>query len=339
MGHNQALIKYQEKLVELCERCGKVSGLTQCQLSGSTLQLRHGEHNLLILTGTDPGVLEIKTQPLTYRQTDAWAPVIDTFLFGAAKAMGDALLDPSVQSNRWSGHLNVSWPGLAKALIQVGSDPEVAESMGLVLNFYVDLQNHPELGMGVLGGDTRNAAPLAFGIPDERARLKRIVEEFKNGSYKTILGLTLALTQVNSFSFADRYQTPGREHRYGMINAENIGQSWNKFSGSRLEVRSFFSPRNTAEMLSNYRIVANRLVYLKQSQVDRGAVLDFKHDRFIQSQYKVSGLQPGVSLEAAARAYVSYLRDAGLNPQDEVKFLRDPEVQRAVRTQTRRWCF
>lgn len=333
--HKQdSLERYRETLAQICRQCEQVSKLETCQMDGGVLRIRASGKQLTILSDIDPGVLEIKTLPLTYGETAAWAGIIDTFIFGAAKAMGEEILDPSIERNRWSGHVNVSWADLRRDGELASKDPAIAQTMRLFLNFYVDLQNHPEMGMGVLGGDTRNATPLAFGDEEERGRLTTIVNRMREGAYQSIFDVGLALTAPTAWSFADRYKTQGRNHRYNMINTENIGTRWNKQNGSRLEIRSFFTPRNADDMLANYRIVTKRLLYLQS----KDHVIPYNGQRFMRSSYRTHGLQPGITIDEAADSYISYLRGTGLDPRKEAPYLRDPEIQRAVLKRTR-GCF
>ena len=322
---------YREKLAEICAKCRIDSQLKSCSLRDNTLRIQVDQSELVVLLGYDPGVLEITTMPLTYRETEAWAGIIDTFIFGAAKSMGEAFLNPLEEPNRWSGHVNVSWPDLEKDMVESNRDPTIRESMILMLNFYVDLQNHPELAMGVLGGDTRNATPLAFGTPLERKSLEDIIRFTRENRYANLRFLGLALTHPSPRSFADRFKTPNRDHRYNLINTENIGSRWNKQNGSRLEIRSFFTPLRSENMLAHYRIVKGRLKYLRASSSGRTHLVTYNSNRSIRSTFVKRGLQPGINLDEAAEAYLSYLQGTGLDPLKESRYLRNPEVQKAVR--------
>jgi hypothetical protein len=310
-----------------------------------TFTIREGNLNpssIKIRVSEDIGVIEVSTTPLTYDQTISWQPVLDQLIFDTAHKLEKEGLVSSVERerNRWSGHINISWPGLMEAR----NTPDIL-SENLIINLFIDLQNFPELAMGVLGGDVRNAPPLALGSKTEQDKLRAIIKDYREGSLSNLTLLAKRLikdTVPTSFRGGFARCAPG-QLKYTLINLEPLIHEkalWGYAQGTRIELRGFFSPLSVESMLTNYRIINARLAYLQQrfNRKDRQA-LDFSPPRVdIRSLYDVGspykhrteGLIGNLSPGAAAAAYVRYLSESGLNPCDELQFLRDPIVKRAV---------
>lgn len=327
---------YTQKILELCKACSSWWESRSCELKGDELSVGIQGKTLKIYIGIDPGVLEIKTQPMTYQETEAWAPVMDTLIFGAAKAIDTLLIDPERERNRWSGHVNVSWPGLQSAtpdeIIKEGL-PKTNAS--LLVNFFIDTQNHAELALGVLGGDTRNATPLVFGRQEDRTILYTTRERFHRGAHQQFRFLTNDLWQAYPRDVEHSYISPryGKiSPRYTLINTTHIlgKRSWNGANGNRLELRGFFTPRKASDMLSNYRIVNARLDYLYKKYVKNDKIVPYDYQKYYSPEYKTSGLPSALSPVSAALVYTKYLTEAGLNPAQEARYLRDPLVKEAV---------
>lgn len=311
--------------------------------------------NIVIYVRTDPAVVEISTTPLTYAQTESWQDVLEELIFATSRELNqdERVGSPDHGRNRWSGHLNISWPGLMTSMgfhdvkelktyygskvRLAGSDIE-RQNMNLLLNLFVDLQNHPQLAMGILGGDVRNASPLAFGSREEQEALREVIKRYEGGYISNLLDLTQRLIKAYPASFVGRYSTS----RYALLNLENIinpDYSWGYMRGTRIELRGFFSPLSVSEMLANYRIVNNRLAYLYDNfTLQKEKLKDFNppkiDENYIKNaqlnNFKVEGLTGGLSAEEAAKVYIRFLSEAGLNPRVEAQFIRDPLVQKIV---------
>ena len=313
--------KYQENLLSRCRLCaGDISCQAPTTPSGPIKVTSKGQE-LLIFVGLDPGVLEIRTQPMAYHQHEGWAGVMDNLVFGAAKDMGDFIEDPDVERNRWSGHINVSWPGLVHE--------NNRSSMALLLNYVVDANNHPGLAMGVLGGDTRNAPPLMLGNDLDRIKLGTVIEQFKLNAYQSQSKLAEDIFQAHASGFRDKFLGL----RYNLVNVDHLRDdalNWEGFSGKRVEARGFFTPRNSKEILTYYRIINHRLKYLYETYVTKDKVLEFMAKRFYDSAFHSRGVQPPLTAADGAKTFVSYLREMGLDPWQEGQNLRDPEVRDAL---------
>ncbi len=309
--------------------------------------------------GKDPAVVEITTTPLTYAQTESWQNVLDELIFATAQELEskDLVGSPNYERNRWSGHINVSWPGLmtsmatddAKALKEINwrikekyhlttADIERA-NMDLVLNFFTNMQNFPVLSMGLLGGDVRNAAPLALGSKQEQDILRKIIEDYKSHHINSLVELANRINKADPVSFRGKY---GSSH-YTLVNLESIifsDYKWGLARGTRLELRGFFSPLSVNEMLANYRIVIGMLDYVHRNyRLKDGKVMAYQplaiDENFKKyattTNFKVQGLTGGLTPGRAAEVYLTILKQAGLDPTKEYVYLRDTIIREAVK--------
>jgi hypothetical protein len=332
------LRRFNDEVIAKCEQCPEL-----CSRKQGAIILRDPQKSperIYIYIDSDPGVIEILTNPMTYSQVESWRNELDELVFATARDFQKkSLLDsPDQQRNRWSGHINVSWPGLIPAV----KVPDF-ENMNLLLNYFVDLQNSPELGMGVLGGDIRNATPLAFGSLAEQTLLKEAIRNYREGHILDTVDLAKSLLEAHPDSFKGRY----RSGRFSLVNLDNIVNldfQWGYEQGARIELRGFFSPRNVDDMLANFRIINGRLDYLhRKFQNDKPQSLDFIPPKIDENylrnatleSHKTEGLIGGLSPAAAAQVYIRYLRESGLDPRRESQYLRDRDIRRAVLNQLR----
>ena len=312
--------------------------------------------NITINVANDPAVVEISTTPLTYTQTESWKDVLEELIFATSRELEqkDYAGNSDHERNRWSGHLNISWPGLMTSMgfhegktysyrtHRVHLTPAEIErqNMNLLLNIFVDFQNHPQLTMGLLGGDIRNATPLAFGTKEEQDTLKTIIKTYESGRITALGDLASKLSAAYPKSFPGRFPSP----RYSVINLESINYPdfmWGYVRGTRIEMRGFFSPQNVDAVLANYRLINARLAYLyKNFTLQENRVLAYQPPQIDQKflseatkeNFKVHGLTGNLSPEEVAKVYIDFVNKAGLTPSTESQFIRDSSVKRAVQS-------
>jgi hypothetical protein len=331
--------KFTQKVKDKCDLCPE-----SCHTAkGNIVHLRDGDktpNGITFMVSMDPGVIEVKTPPLTYGQMESWQVEIEELIFATARDLHSDgfLMSSETERNRWSGHINVSWPGLSDA-----REFYDGESMNLLLNYFIDLQNFPELGMGVLGGDVRNAAPLAFGSAEDQKRLLTTINLYRQGAFQDLKSLARNLYEVYPSAFNGYYA----EQRYSLMNLASVASMdgrWGYEKGTRIELRGFFAPTKVDDMLSNLRIINARLEFLRTHfPAAEKKVVDYRFPKmsphFIKNAtletHQTSGLIAGLSPELAAKSYITYLRESGIDPQHELKYLRDKSLQNTVRNQLR----
>ena len=333
-GGHSLISLYRESLRLRCEQC---FGIQACDVRINYAKVTIDNQNLTIYFDLDPKVIEVTTQPMNLDTFESWSAVIDSLIFGAARELGSTLANSEDHRNRWSGHVNVSWPGLTQTGAHWAgkkSQDDEAASMALLINYVIDAHNHPELAMGVLGGDIRNAPPLALGNDKDRGELEKVVQKYREKKFTSTAALAKALMEAVPWSFGGRFGPA----RYNLINLEHLTDSlspwWNGAPGSRLELRGFFTPLSASEMQTNYRIVNARLKFLYENYVKRNQLVPFNKSRHLVSEFQKSGMQPPVTVEMGAEVYRNYLTQAGLSPTNEGRYLRDPQVRSLVLGET-----
>lgn len=315
-----------------------------CQRTGNEITFNSGQEKLIFYFDNDESVVEVTMPPMTYSAAASWAQAVDRLLFlPANKVAGKSFnyknsrvtfIDSRREPNRWSGHVNVSWPGLRS------TSPDIRRKASmLLLNFYVDTNNHPELAMGVLGGDIRNATPQSLGsrgsIARARERMNVLVGKFIQENPK------IELSQLAATLYKMAPEKPelfGMDFRYDprlvLVNTFYLQQSqqqWQGTDGRRVEIRGFFTPTSASQMLSNYRIINGRLNYLNNQRSQ--APVSFKGNSYLLKEFKTRGLhstEPMLTPDRAAEVYRRYLEEAGLNPTKESVYLTQPEVRKRL---------
>jgi hypothetical protein len=324
---------YRQTLLTRCKSCANI----RCDDDQGHVIIETDGQKLKVFIHPDEGVVEINTQPLTYSETEGWANILDKLIFGTAEELLPSVLaDSDGERNRWSGHINISWPGLRSinvnaTLLHSAQDQLTAS---LLVNFYIDSQNHPELALGVLGGDSRNATPLAFGEQNDRNRLREIRNAFQSGNSQNFSALIQKLW-VTIPNVRHSYSRDFGSYRYVLVNVQHLiggrDHEWSGYNGQRLELRGFFTPRNSGEMLANYRVINARLAYLYNDFVKKNLVVAYDDQLNYKPVYKPSGLADDLTPQRAAAVYVKYLSESGLNPYAERKFLRDSSIINEVK--------
>jgi hypothetical protein len=332
---------FEEHYVKAARRrCDVCAEVFECKFRtndrrGTMIEVseKNTTNSLQIFPTEDISVVEIRTNPMSYMRTLKNARIIHVFIFGVGEDLkADKLIKSSlIEPNRWSGHVNVSWPDLVWE--GTTQDPMIKERLRYLLRFYVDYQNHPELAMGVLGGDIRNASPLAIFPETNRKILQSLISDFE-------LGVTKDVTQI-LHQLIDNQCAPGKvlvqyleEPRYSVINLHPLLKALgaNKGFSRRLELRAFYTPTSVEQMLSQYRIVQSRLDYLRKFS---GPIVYFNRELKYPERFLASGLQGDVTHKEAAQTFIKYLSEAGLDPVYEAQFLTNQIVASEVRRQSR----
>ena len=332
-----------ETFVKAVEKmCTSCKSVFTCQFKGKAgsrhiwVSDRKTNRSVQISPTADEAVLEVRTNPMTYVEHLEAAPILHVFIFAVTAEMErqKILISSRTEPNRWSGHVNVSWPGM----VWNGETKDFnrRKELGKILRFYVDFQNFPELAMGVLGGDIRNAPPLATFPLKRVAELKKIVQKFEKEESQPIQDI---LTDV----FLNQYDPQFRSlrllesPRYSSMNLHLLTLNPTAISDQerRIEVRSFYAPKTVAETLAQYRIIQSRLGYL--STLNGNIEV---YGRTIPSPqiFRTSGLQDGVTPEAAAQTYIVYLFQGGLDPSEEAQYLVNQQLGQLVRQIWRNHC-
>lgn len=271
----------------------------------------------------DPGVLEIATEPMSLADFRRAEGLLEEGVWQACRDLG--LVPGTAEINRWSMHVNVSWPGLA-----AGRDGE------LLLRCVTDAADHPELALGGCGGDIRNAPPLAILGPRPRDALRALVAELEAGpAHGNAFAMARLLRQR---VFRERFVYGSRLHNdfYHAVNVCHVRprpKRKRRFaiaSPVRIEIRASYMPPSAAHLISTLEIVAGRFVWLARQT---GPVEFF--GKLVPEPpggrtFRPSGVQEGVTPDEVAACWIGYLAEAGIDPARHVPFIVNPDVRRAA---------
>lgn len=271
----------------------------------------------------DPGVLEIATEPMTVADFHRAEGLLGEAVWSACRDVG--LAPGTAEINRWSMHVNVSWPGLA-----AGHDGE------LLLRFVVDAADHPELALGGCGGDIRNAPPLAILGPRPRDALRGLVAELAASPARgDSFAVALLLRQR---VFRERFMYGSRLHNdfYHAVNLCHVRRRPGRkrrfaiASPVRIEIRASYMPPSAAHLISALEIVAGRLTWLARQT----GPIEFFGNLLPEPPggriFRTTGVQDGVTPAAVAACWVGYLVGMGIDAARHVPFIVNPDVRRAA---------
>lgn len=306
----------------VARRCTATGGL-QCRFDRRSVEAWSNDlpGRVRLFPHRDHRVLEIAIDAMSLRQGEALRPLVESLVWSAA---GDVGLAPGTdQVNRWSAHLSFSWPRL-----RAGGDAE------LLLRYVVDFSNHPELAMGALGGDIRNAPPLAiFGDAAQRT-LQAVVAD----QDPTVDDAFAVAARIRREVYGERFQfgLRGRNDHYNALNLCHVSRSakhkrpYGFESPVRIEQRASYMQPSFDHALSHCRIIAARLAYLSRQT----GPMEYRPPRFgiaaTSRVFQCRGTQQGVDPTRVAECYLRYLEEAGLAAAAHVPYLVNPEVRAAA---------
>lgn len=201
-----------------------------------------------ILVDCDPGVVEIQTKPLPYIEYVKLANFIQKNIYNVAAKVG---LTPS---NSTDGHSNISVETAFKNVKNLSA-------------FILDMVQHPELSMGVLGHDLMNAPPLQILTREQQNNFYELIQNIKDNK---IFGINAFLKQMMDKVY---YQAgPYNQHselvgdHYQAVNIDRLRQHYPGFNDQPIELRFTSSKPDFKSVLLTYELLLKRIVYLTKNR-------------------------------------------------------------------------
>ena len=271
----------------------------------------------------DPGVIEVPLSPMNTQQAKQRADLVQKFIFETMTELG--LFPGNSEYNRWSAHLNFSYPQL-----QAGKDN------GLFFRYFVDMADQPELASGVFAGDIRNAPLIGMYGDPVREALAALVSEFnqKLNTGEAASSIDFSSRILNTVYNLERSPTFDRGPKFNAINLMHLVEPGNGGldvgSSSRVEQRSSYMPKNAEHMAFQFEIVARRLVYLQGKSAQRIEYKKSKVPSDNKRNFSPVGPQNGYTNRDLANAYVRFMKEIEMDIHENVKFLIIPEVREEV---------
>lgn len=274
-------------------------------------------------TGTDPGVIEVRTSPHT---VEFWRQFKDD--------MHDAIFVSAAnegyfpQAFMGGGHINVGLSGFG------------ANSL-LIRNFVVDLFNHNELFMGVFNYDTNNALPFGLFPYDTEMQIKKLIHTFDQGKYIGESGVVDFLKELNNLifngddAFLKKWNKSSSRCKFSAVNFSNISMG----PDSRIEIRGVRPQASMDVWVHQIELLQNRINYLATFHEPIPLKLNTPLERPIIVEFEGHALNPPVDPQKALEAFHLYVLEAGSKWADQrsylwPKWLQDGEVDRYEASET-----
>lgn len=240
---------------------------------------------------TDPGVLEIKMNPMTLKESERFEDDINDAIFVTASNTG---LIPSLFMG--GGHLNIGIEQLLKHPM-------------LLRNFLVDLYNNDFLNQGIFGYNLLAALPPSFFSEDDQRNIKKAFDFFDSSAEPDVDAFLSALRRAQ-YSVRDDYGNGGSRNKHTAISLNNTS----KTNGTaRIELRAFRPQADYHVWVKQIRLIQNRIKYL--SLIDKpikfNPVIPYMKDNEHPEDIQQTLVNPLIQPEQALRAFYTYLEEMG----------------------------
>lgn len=245
--------------------------------------------------GLDDGVIEIKMKN-TLENYERFRTDMEDAIFSSARNEG---LEPALYQG--GGHINLGMQAFE------GNDL-------LLRNFIVDLYNHNELFLGVLGYDTHNAASICIQAKSVQRRVASVINAFDRGRFAGrqadfLHAIQEALDSADDVCFR-KWKTGGTRMTYFSMNYSHVqeGEPW-----SRIEIKCVRPQQSMDQWIRQIRLLQKRLLYLeaKTQPIPFGFVVPFE-----KIKAKKHLLNPPITAQAGLRAFYQYVTEVGERWED-----------------------
>jgi hypothetical protein len=291
-------------------------------LAWGSLTVRHAQSGLRtrLFPHRDQRVLEIATEPLSLDQFRRGEALFQDVVWDACRDVG--LTPGTDEINRWSMHVNVSWPALC-----AGGDGD------LLLRYVADFNDHPELAMGGCGGDIRNAPPLAILGPRPREALQQVVASI--AARPEHLDAFAVARLLRQRVFRERFVYGSSLHNdfYHAVNVCHVRprpvrkRRFRTASLVRIEIRASYMAPSAAHLVSMLEIIAGRLAYLAGRSSPIHYLGPLLADPPGGRLFRTRGVQDGVTAEGVAACWIRYLEESGVDAARHAPYLVNPDVR------------
>ncbi len=194
----------------------------------------------------DPGVIEIKTMPMTTKQMKKNSAIMKTLIYDIAQK-NSLVPDYDYVS---AGHIHLGIESAFK------NDPL------LFRNFVVDLMNRPELAWGIFNDDPLNAPHILDFTKETVEDLKLAITEFDKSNKQSIELLAELMTKVYKTVPAPEQ---GYADKYHAINVTRIVGPYKK-EEKTIELRAMRMPKTADAMILMHELLDARLEWLKKQK-------------------------------------------------------------------------
>jgi hypothetical protein len=237
--NNPMTVYFKKRLAQaILERCPDCVKKTGADRYGNKVYRIIYTDGFYFEVTTDPGVVEVKMKPLTVTEIASarYKGRIQNDLFDIAASLG------MIPGRVGGGH------------IHMGLQTSVGSDLLLMRNLLVDFANHPELALGILHNDMRNAPPISRLPIEQQNAFKKIIAEVDSGEIQTLVELAARVTEFV-------YGGPDFQKKQA-LNLDRVTQPlWLKFERT-IEFRAIRALASAEEFVMIVRLLDARMEYL-----------------------------------------------------------------------------
>jgi hypothetical protein len=234
---------------------------------------------------SDPGCVEVTFKPSTLAELEIRKDQINDAIFKTAYES-----DLFVRTDQKNSHFNF---GVRSAF------NDSAENF---LRYFVDYANHPELALGGVGMDLRNAPPLSVLQPSQRTNLQKVIEQVRTGQLNTLSAAIRAVqTEVYTNTYNPKWATSDGIIHYQALGLKYAAKANLAIEDAPAELRAMWIQQNAEQFILIARLVEGRIAYLNSLD---GPII-----------YTQSSRQTFTARELKTRFFI-YVEEAGLKFED-----------------------
>lgn len=255
------------------------------------------ENNFKIFVTLDPSVIEIQTSPIDYNNLNEATQILNDKIYNSAKEIG---IGPSYAMG--GGHIHLGAKGLFT------EDPE------LLRDFLVDLYNHPEISLEILG-DLSSDDPTIHALPSKNKKaFYSLIDQFDKMNMSTndfvyLMHQTVYNQTLNSF-----LNNGSSKYKFQAINLLRMDESISKtaINEQTLELRFLRTQKSAEQFRLTVELFKKRLEFLK-SRRTRG-VFEKPIHMSINKAIKLSKSQ-------GFERFITYLEEMNEPPKKYLRLL------------------
>jgi len=248
-----------------------------------------------IVISVDPGAVEVQTPPLEFSEYQKLSNFIQTHLYDVAARLD---LKPRVGHD---GHTNI---GVLSAFDNV-------HEFAL---FLLDQVLHPELALGALGEDLRNAPPLAIQDPQQMKNFFQALDDVQSGRITEIADLAERINLDVYFQTTEFNRSEHTARHYQQVSVKRISHKALRDADAPFEVRNTSARRTFKLVLLNYELIIKRIEYLK------------KHPELLAARKELGQEVLAMTPKEKLSRFAIFLSEMGLDLDRYRPLISDPDI-------------
>lgn len=205
----------------------------------------HFEDGFWIKYSFDPGCVEIMFKPSTLETIKQNESRINEYVFESGKS------------------LNMHVPKGAGGHVNFGVRSIFENNTEAFLKYFVDYANHPDLTLGGLGYNIRNAPPLSVLKEENRTALNKIIKDFYAGKIKSVQEAARRIQ--NEVYISSYFAEWGAPEHYQAVGLKYVNQTDLNEKDAPMELRGIRAQSEAADFIKMAELIEARVAYLNKN--------------------------------------------------------------------------